>query len=427
MFTIIITFLIKLYHYILSIYHKNATMDLQQKVYIIDNYDDAKILYNSQPKRNDYSYLGYTFERLLKNCIGSQSGAKWISMKKVLMKFFKKDSVESNFDMICEKTDKWISETFIMTNTNMENAFENLEFKINNVNMTDINLSNLTVDIIATIVYGELDNDDMKELLELSVLHNEMMRIMGNDVLLRHWVFHKLSNNKVKVDEFWNRWVSLNVNIFRKSNNPDTLLNKMIESGAYENTELYQSLYEIVLFNTDIMNDSFTYLIFDVCNHHYSKDYINKKFKTIKYQDLNDLYLDFIINESARVTPAISKTFTETLTQTITTSNGIIPVNAKVSIDTNKVNKDPAKWIEPNTFNPDRFFETNQQFHRFGIGSRKCLGNMFADCILKVGIIKLTQNFDFQIKNKNSSKKLRETLPNLNNSYLDNDIEFVSK
>lgn len=385
-------------------------MDLQQSVYIIDNYDDAIAFSKSQPKRNDYGYLGYTYDLLLNGCVGSQSGAKWIKMKKVLMKYFTKKSVENNFDMICNKTDKWIDETFIN----------------DSINMKDINLSNLTVDIIGTIVYGPLDDDNLKELLELSVLHNEMMRIMGNDVLMRHWPLYHLSSNKEKVDEFWDRWIALNVNILMKTNDDaDTLLMHMCNSDAYDGLEMYRSLYEIVLFNTDIMNDSFTYLIYDICGHQYSKDHISEKLNTNTYQDLNDLYLDFIINESARVTPAISKTFTETSTQELIFENQAIPNNSKVSIDTNKVNKDPTKWIDPNTFNPDRFYDTNQQFHRFGLGSRKCLGNMFADCILKVGIIKLVKGFNFRIKGGELDREVRETLTNLNSSYLVNDIEFI--
>ena len=58
------------------------------------------------------------------------------------------------------------------------------------------------------------------------------------------------------------------------------------------------------------------------------------------------------------------------------------------------INRDPNRWSNPNEFNPLRFTKDNNwKFHRFGIGPRKCLGNMFADYILKVGIISIISEF----------------------------------
>ncbi|XWV24728.1 putative cytochrome P450 1A1-like isoform X2 [Tupanvirus deep ocean] len=409
-----------------SMYYTN---DGSKRIVVIGNYNLAKEFYQSYRYTcRYYPHLGYVFEKLLKYSIGANHGEKWLEMKKPLGQFFSHRSIKKHFNMIVEEAEKWLDSTFTNENTQTKN-------------LNELQLERLTIRILAKIIYGKTNENEIDELVELASMHNKIMQIMGQDMLLKIPLFYKFFKNEncLLVDSFWTKWCAFNErrkNNFDNNFDEETLFGTMIKCGAYQDEKaLLHSLYEIMLFNQDIMVDSFSNLLWNLAsNDSCIKDKIleeyqyklncdsKKLFDFSDYQQIDQLeYLSCVINESARLNPGIVLTFSEMLQKELVLDNFILPAGTQISLDTQMINRDSLIWDNPHKFIPERFenFGTSNkkfQFHRFGLGPRKCLGNLYADYILKISILLLLNKFDFSLESTNVSKpNFRSTIMNLSN------------
>ena len=273
------------------------------------------------------------------------------------------------------------------------------------------------------------------------MIHNKLMVIMGSDMLMRVPLIYNNYGTQERdlVDDFWNKWQEFNNNQ-RNIMRDDTLFSTMIEDNIYEGNYLvfYQTLYEIMLFNPDIMIDSFANLIWNITTNESVKIRLYGECKNIDINDCDQIdelkYLPLVINESARLNPGIAITFAETITEDLVLNNQYLQAGTMISLDTQMINRDPNVWRNPHQFDPDRFDTGDasvfHSYHRFGLGPRKCLGNVFGDYILKIGIVALLQNFDLIISDKNNNNLVREqrnTIPNLCNYNMTNSIDFIRR
>ena len=409
------------------------TYDGFQRIIMIGNYRLAKEYYNSHRHHTirKYKHLGYVFEKLLIDSIGANHSHQWLLMKKPLTHFFTHKSLENHFDMIIKKSNDWIRDNFVENN------------KIKQLN--EIGLDKLTITILSYVIYGELKNCEIEELQELSHLHNKMMVIMSQDRALQIPIIHKKfsTKNSKLVDLFWTKWTSFN-DQRKQYICENTLFEQMIKSDSYKDkTKMYQTLYEIMLFNLDIMIDAFANLIWNIASHTEVRQKIYDECKNTEitsYKQIDELqYLTRVINESARLNPGIVITFAETITKQLSLDEYCLPENTLISLDTQMINRDPNVWDNPNDFNPDRFLnhETTKslfKFHRFGLDQRKCLGNIFADYILKVGIVSIIKKFNFEPYKSTCIDKIekplisaRESIPNLCSYDMINKIIFTDR
>lgn len=75
-----------------------------------------------------------------------------------------------------------------------------------------------------------------------------------------------------------------------------------------------------------------------------------------------------------------------------------IPAGTPVVLDTKAINTHPSVWQRPHDFWPERFLEHNYPrtaLHVFGLGARRCLGQNYADTIVKVFLSIALQHFRF--------------------------------
>ena len=116
-------------------------LDGSQPIVMIGDFNTAKAFYQLKEYKNIiryYPYLGYVYEKTLKYCIGAHSGQDWLMMKKPLSKFFTTRSVQHNYDMMINKTEEWINETF--------------SEKINEYTLQNLSLDKLTIAIMSSII-----------------------------------------------------------------------------------------------------------------------------------------------------------------------------------------------------------------------------------------------------------------------------------
>lgn len=398
------------------------TFDGKQRIVVIGDYQTAKKFYKLGRIRT-YPYLGYVFDKLLKNCIGANHNQEWLQMKKPLATFFTTKYLSIHFDILLKRTRKWINKTFWN---------DQLVLKLN-----DLHLDKLTMHILSQIIYGELTDTELDELYELAQIHNELMKIMSHDMTLRIPLFYRHfdSQNKKLVDSFWLRWKKFNDTKRMGYLTDLTFFGIMLKSEIYQyEDKLYQTLYEIMLFNQDIMIDTFANLIWNISLHHDVKEKLYEECKDVNIGSMEQLsnleYLTCVINESARLNPGITITFAETITESAVLNDYYFSRGTMISLDTQMINRDPKMWKNPHSFDPSRFnnHQTSNSlfnFHRFGLGPRKCLGNIFADYIIKMSIVSLLQRCDMEPVTPESKWEKRQTLPNISAFNMTNQIKFI--
>jgi cytochrome P450 len=92
----------------------------------------------------------------------------------------------------------------------------------------------------------------------------------------------------------------------------------------------------------------------------------------------------------------------------------------------------PAVWEKPHVFDPLRFDNSGktgakEKYHRFGLGARRCLGQTYADQILKIGVGKIVSKYRFHLDAQGNNQKLehRTTIANLAEVSVADNVTFV--
>jgi hypothetical protein len=236
------------------------------------------------------------------------------------------------------------------------------------------------------------------------------MKIMASDMVLRTR-FYKYSNNAAIIDKFYAEWMTFNkqIPIINGSLNA-TILN------AYDDYDsILHTLYEIYLFNIDIMINSVAAIIYQLAS--------------LSNPLLDDpIYLDAVVHESARLNPGIAITFSERVVNTkFMFESGDI-----VSIDAHKLNRDPEIWDNPDVFRPDRFITNGQlndlifKYHRFGLRERKCLGMNYGDTIIKLVIRQLFSKYHFWLSDECGINKSKATIINISEFKFPRCVNYAS-
>ncbi len=80
----------------------------------------------------------------------------------------------------------------------------------------------------------------------------------------------------------------------------------------------------------------------------------------------------------------------------------LFPKDTQIIADMDAVNHDPKYWKDPDTFYPERFlneegkFKSDPRLMPFGIGKRRCMGEILARCEIYLFIVGLIQNFEMK-------------------------------
>eukprot|EP01112_Ceratiomyxa_fruticulosa_P010718 TRINITY_DN2846_c0_g1_i1.p1 TRINITY_DN2846_c0_g1~~TRINITY_DN2846_c0_g1_i1.p1 ORF type:complete len:478 (-),score=77.96 TRINITY_DN2846_c0_g1_i1:135-1568(-) len=123
----------------------------------------------------------------------------------------------------------------------------------------------------------------------------------------------------------------------------------------------------------------------------------------INYEDLNKLeYLTMVINETLRMFPTAPVVVRESKQDT-TLGDYFIPAKTVVRAPIEKIHRDPEFWGENSEqFVPERWKNANalnnKAYLPFGSGNRACIGMRFALMEAKIILIRVYQNFRFQLK-----------------------------
>ena len=111
-------------------------------------------------------------------------------------------------------------------------------------------------------------------------------------------------------------------------------------------------------------------------------------------------YLDCVIKESQRMCPPGAQSNRECSEDY--DLNGIhIPAGTEIVIPIYALHHDPDAWLNPETFDPERFRGPSKdaihafQFLPFGAGPRNCIGRKFALVEIKIALVKILLKYSF--------------------------------
>jgi len=386
--------------------------DGPNRIVMIGSYNLSKNFYSLTKKilERNHDYLGRTYDILFKECIGTKWGETWLKMKKPLDGYFNNGSVRDYYELLDNCIDNWIKSKFEIK----IRGYDHFELCLG-----DLELDKLTMNFLAVMVFGKVTDEDLDRLYELAKLHEKILPMMSEYSPIRYGFrvgFQKEINDIRLLNK---KWIEFMTDIIGKS---EGLVNHFASEPTYMNDQkkIIHTLYEIILFNADIMTNAITHIIRDLAlNPDIQEDLIN----AIKKSDME--YIKRIITESARLHPGILNTFTDLVSDDFVFEDFTFPSGTMFSLDTFMINTDPNMWSNPLVFNPNRYDnEDIDKVYRFGLGQRKCIGRISADVILQKVIQKIFSVYYVVPIQNTFDKKEEKSYVNIATGCIDNVVKI---
>lgn len=309
----------------------------KEPIVIIADKEIARKYYKdhlNHPRDEDFS-LGPTMKCLLGNAIGTKYGKKW-SEHKTALKFMLTISFinywESNISILCKK-------------------YVDDMLKDNEINIVN-SIKKFTLKVLSKVMYGYLTTEEEEELIKLSDQHDKLLTTL----------FFTEAKTCAEFEESWKQFNKS----FIENPQPETGIWHMTKSKLTEK-EILGNMNEILLFNIDVMYSALGALLINLSRHP-------------EYQKLE--LIDQVILESSRISPSLHLSFPERTAVNGQIGQYYVPSETLVLIDIDTINHCDSSFHNPDEFVLGRNLTSNN-YHRFGLGSRKCLGHKFAQIILQ--------------------------------------------
>jgi len=340
--------------------------------------------------------------------VGNAIGQEWSRIRKAFNSHFNSTSVNNSVEYLVDETQKFVYNINRESNNN-----EPTEADLESIGLVDI-----TLKLLCMITWGkDFSDENFKYLKSLNGLHLQTIQAMNNPwTRLPFYRFLPTRTNAV-IQDFLFKWNAFNdsfVNKYKTGNQKRDdqfyIISMGIESRDIEMSydEFYQTVYENTFFNNDINYISVKTAIVTIahmteiqnkCYKEIEQVLVNKSEKLTLLKLENLKYVDNVILEIARMKPQLLVSFAERISKDTEIGGYQIPKNTLVCVDAYSLNHNPAIWPEPFVFKPERFDnpQNDNNFHRFGMGPRRCLGFRYAHIMLKIIIVSILRTFKIEI------------------------------
>lgn len=110
-----------------------------------------------------------------------------------------------------------------------------------------------------------------------------------------------------------------------------------------------------------------------------------------------------------------------------------IPINTTILICSNTVLMDPKHWGDPEEFRPERFIDAegktfkDEYFIPFGMGRRRCLGDAMARACIFSFVVKICENFDLVLTDREEDQPSMTLLPGITLSAKPYKLKFMKR
>ncbi|KAL0429252.1 UNVERIFIED_CONTAM: cytochrome [Sesamum radiatum] len=126
----------------------------------------------------------------------------------------------------------------------------------------------------------------------------------------------------------------------------------------------------------------------------------------VQESDISRLsYLQAVVKETFRLHPTVPLLLPRKAMEDVEINGFIVPQNTQVLVNVWAIGRDSNVWLNPDEFMPERFMETETDFHGqhfellpFGGGRRICLGLPLAHRMVHLVLATLISNFDWKLE-----------------------------
>ncbi|XP_026451579.1 geraniol 8-hydroxylase-like [Papaver somniferum] len=127
--------------------------------------------------------------------------------------------------------------------------------------------------------------------------------------------------------------------------------------------------------------------------------------RRMEESDMENLpYLHAVIQETLRLHPPAPLSIPRNVIKDIEVTGYLIPKGTQVWVNIWGIGRDPTTWEDPLSFNPERFLNSNIEYHGqnfeylpFGAGRRICPGLPLGPIMLHLVLGSLVQSFDWSL------------------------------
>jgi len=335
--------------------------------------------YKDQDSHSKYfKHYGLVLDLTMGESLGLKTGDEWKRMRRIFSKFYSLVSLQRNINVIENVVLKFIS--------NLPSIPTSLE---------DMKLELLPLQVLSHISYGVLSETRMEYLVELYQRHKVITDLMNSSIILKLPILCYLpfKSNRI-LKSFVNDWESFNKKLYQEAfsrEDENDLLSQVIKDIKESNEnltwlELVHTIYEVLLFNVEITYLSISQTLLSIATFPQIQQIAYEEVlqKDLEKDTIPDLpYLEAIMLETSRLNPSITLTFPEGTNKVTTIGDFLIPSGVQVCIDAFSLNNDRDYWENPTEFKPERWInQKHKNYHRFGMGPRKCIGFRYANRII---------------------------------------------
>ncbi|KUL82974.1 hypothetical protein ZTR_10297 [Talaromyces verruculosus] len=266
-------------------------------------------------------------------------------------------------------------------------------------------------------IYGPMTMDEKNELWTIGEQRFPLLRFALAGPAYRFSIFSSLCKQaRTELATFQTKWFAFNEKMYESRRtlvSPGQFIVPLWESmqkNSIGKNELLKTLDEMLFANLDVASHVLTWMVIHVAENpriqkelrEEAADGRQRSLKQYLQQKTTLLGQSFL--ESMRLRPFTAFSIPESASEDKIFSNDIrVPAGTSVVVDTIAINIDNPFWgDDSHEFRPERFKGINQidmryNLFTFGFGTRKCLGQYFAEAVVKLCVINLLDFYDIRV------------------------------
>ncbi|MBC76269.1 MAG: hypothetical protein CME64_09665 [Halobacteriovoraceae bacterium] len=342
-------------------------------------------------------YKRTNFDQLFGKGVFTTNNEEWKVQRKMVQPLFGPRYIESCVPIIVEKTQNEITKTSSNKEIDVYDLYAKITFEI----------------IIATIIGIDLSEEFEKLNYSLNTISDYLTKTNYLPFQLPEAVNSK-KKEYAKCTEYLNKVIykSIEVQKSKERRKNFSMISLMLqaqeecEDMKFDDQRVRDNIISLMFAGFETSALTLAWLSCLLGEHQEVQEKLYEEIKDfdvtdVKIKDLDKLpYLDAVINETMRLYPA-GWAWTRVAAENDEINGLKIEAGEIVLVSPYLTQRSPEVWNNPNSFNPDRFIESDNHIKRqfsffpFGGGPRICVGKQFGQIEIKLILIHTLQQFKF--------------------------------
>lgn len=349
---------------------------------------------------------GWFFHQLLGDCMGLVNGIRWRRLRS-----------EFNHAFSYRQALQMSSSIGTYAHEYVKTMIPDMQAAESTIHVSDAFMK-FPFFCTADALYGPMTEDEKSKLWSIGQQSLALMRYVLLGGIYRFKVSQVFCGRAAKeLNTFQKEWSAFNNNMYqsRRSWSPTPLIVlawKPVTEGRLPESEVMQTLSEMLFANLDVSSHVITWLVTLLADNEDKQQKLRDEIRDkgiindmllSEYCNKKNTFLSACYLESLRLRPFTVFTIPESSPSEKALGGFQIPANTSIVVDTLEINVNNPFWgRDSHSFNPERFNNIKQADLRynlfaFGFGPRKCLGQYFAEAMVKNFVVHLLDQYEVHI------------------------------